>query len=512
MPADNKKIAKNTIFMYIRMIVNILIGFYTSRVILQVLGVSDFGIYNAVGGIVALFIFLNSAMTEATQRFLSFELGTGNQQKLAHTFSMCLNVHILISAIIVIIGEVIGLWLLYNKMVIPENRMNTAFWVFQFSIFASVFNVTQVPYTACLNAHEDFNIYALFQILKSVVTLFFVILLKFMDGDKLWWYALFVLIVQLGFVIANRIYDVRNYKECTYHFVWDKSLFYRLFSYTSWSLTGQMSNTLADQGINLLMNMFFGPAVNAARGIAVQVQNSVSSLVWNFQGASIPQIVKLYAKGERDSYVKLVNSSSKVSFFIFYLMVIPVCFEMHMLLHIWLGQTTDYMILFSILVLVNVLTAAFGGTLVFLIQATGKIKGFQMFSSIANALVFPITYVFFKLGFNPITPFIVIMIARLIIDIYTFYDIKKLVDYPINVYYKNVLLPEFIISALGLIAPSLYIIYMEDTILRCVLLFISCILINSLLIYYIGFNKHEREWIKNLISKKVLKFKANKNM
>ncbi len=163
MPADNKKIAKNTIFMYIRMIVNILIGFYTSRVILQVLGVSDFGIYNAVGGIVALFIFLNSAMTEATQRFLSFELGTGNQQKLAHTFSMSLNVHILISAIIVIIGEVIGLWLLYNKMVIPENRMHTAFWVFQFSIFASVFNVTQVPYTACLNAHEDFNIYALFQ-------------------------------------------------------------------------------------------------------------------------------------------------------------------------------------------------------------------------------------------------------------------------------------------------------------------------------------------------------------
>lgn len=233
-----------------------------------------------------------------------------------------------------------------------------------------------------------------------------------------------------------------------------------------------MSNTLADQGINLLMNMFFGPAVNAARGIAVQVQNSVSSLVWNFQGASIPQIVKLYAEGERDSYVKLVNSSSKVSFFIFYLMVIPICFEMHMLLHIWLGQTTEYMILFSILVLVNVLTAAFGGTLVFLIQATGKIKGFQIFSSIANALVFPITYVFFKLGFNPISPFIVIMIERLIIDIYTFYGIKKLVDYPINVYYKNVLLPEFIISALGLIAPSLYIIYMEDTILRCVLLFI----------------------------------------
>jgi len=499
MPADNKKIAKNTIFMYIRMIVNILIGFYTSRVILQVLGVSDFGIYNAVGGIVALFIFLNSAMTEATQRFLSFELGTGNQQKLAHTFSMCLNVHILISVIIVIIGEIIGLWLLYNKMVIPENRMHTAFWVFQFSIFASVFNVTQVPYTACLNAHEDFNIYALFQILKSVATLFFVILLKFMDGDKLWWYALFVLIVQLGFVVANRIYDVRSYKECRYRFVWDKSLFYRLFSYTSWSLAGQMSNTLADQGINLLMNMFFGPAVNAARGIAIQVQNSVSSLVWNFQGASIPQIVKLYAKGERESYIKLVNSSSKVSFFIFYLMVVPICFEMHMLLHIWLGQTTEYMILFSILVLLNVLTAAFGGTLVFLIQATGKIRNFQLFSTISNLIVFPLTYLLYKIGYSAYISYILIFVSRILIDLYTFHLARKLADYPMQSYYTNVILPEMVVSVAGIIVPFFLYVSIDEGIVRLILTFTISILLNTIFILYLGFNRNERKWIYGIV-------------
>lgn len=499
MPADNKKIAKNTIFMYIRMIVNILIGFYTSRVILQVLGVSDFGIYNAVGGIVALFIFLNSAMTEATQRFLSFELGTGNQQKLAHTFSMCLNVHILISIIIVIIGEIIGLWLLYNKMVIPENRMHTAFWVFQFSIFASVFNVTQVPYTACLNAHEDFNIYALFQILKSVATLFFVILLKFMDGDKLWWYALFVLIVQLGFVVANRIYDVRNYNECRYRFVWDKSLFYRLFSYTSWSLAGQMSNTLADQGINLLMNMFFGPAVNAARGIAIQVQNSVSSLVWNFQGASIPQIVKLYAKGERESYIKLVNSSSKVSFFIFYLMVVPICFEMHMLLHIWLGQTTEYMILFSILVLLNVLTAAFGGTLVFLIQATGKIRNFQLFSTISNLIVFPLTYLLYKIGYSAYISYVLIFVSRILIDLYTFHLARKLADYPMQSYYTNVILPEMVVSVAGIIVPFFLYVSIDEGIVRLILTFTISILLNTIFILYLGFNRNERKWIYGIV-------------
>lgn len=499
MPADNKKIAKNTIFMYIRMIVNILIGFYTSRVILQVLGVSDFGIYNAVGGIVALFIFLNSAMTEATQRFLSFELGTGNQQKLAHTFSMCLNVHILISVIIVIIGEIIGLWLLYNKMVIPENRMHTAFWVFQFSIFASVFNVTQVPYTACLNAHEDFNIYALFQILKSVATLFFVILLKFMDGDKLWWYALFVLIVQLGFVVANRIYDVRNYNECRYRFVWDKNLFYRLFSYTSWSLAGQMSNTLADQGINLLMNMFFGPAVNAARGIAIQVQNSVSSLVWNFQGASIPQIVKLYAKGERESYIKLVNSSSKVSFFIFYLMVVPICFEMHMLLHIWLGQTTEYMILFSIFVLLNVLTAAFGGTLVFLIQATGKIRNFQLFSTISNLIIFPLTYLLYKMGYSAYISYILIFVSRILIDLYTFHLARKLADYPMQSYYTNVILPEMVVSVAGIIVPFFLYVSIDESIVRLILTFTISILLNTIFILYLGFNRNERKWIYGIV-------------
>lgn len=487
------------------MIVNILIGFYTSRVILQVLGVSDFGIYNAVGGIVALFIFLNSAMTEATQRFLSFELGTGNQQKLAHTFSMCLNVHILISVIIVIIGEIIGLWLLYNKMVIPENRMHTAFWVFQFSIFASVFNVTQVPYTACLNAHEDFNIYALFQILKSVATLFFVILLKFMDGDKLWWYALFVLIVQLGFVVANRIYDVRNYNECRYRFVWDKSLFYRLFSYTSWSLAGQMSNTLADQGINLLMNMFFGPTVNAARGIAIQVQNSVSSLVWNFQGASIPQIVKLYAKGERESYIKLVNSSSKVSFFIFYLMVVPICFEMHMLLHIWLGQTTEYMILFSVLVLLNVLTAAFGGTLVFLIQATGKIRNFQLFSTISNLIVFPLTYLLYKIGYSAYISYILIFVSKILIDLYTFHLARKLADYPMQSYYTKVILPEMVVSVAGIIVPFLLYVSIDEGIIRLTLIFTISIFLNIFFILYLGFNRNERVWVYRIVGKFIKK-------
>ena len=247
------------------------------------------------------------------------------------------------------------------------------------------------------------------------------------------------------------------------------------------------------------MNMFFGPAVNAARGIAIQVQNSVSSLVWNFQGASIPQIVKLYAKGERESYIKLVNSSSKVSFFIFYLMVVPICFEMHMLLHIWLGQTTEYMILFSVLVLLNVLTAAFGGTLVFLIQATGKIRNFQLFSTISNLIVFPLTYLLYKIGYSAYISYVLIFVSRILIDLYTFHLARKLADYPMQSYYTNVIMPEMVVSVAGIIVPFLLYISIDEGIIRLTLTFTISILLNTIFILYLGFNRNERKWIYGIV-------------
>lgn len=498
MAADNKKIAKNSMYMYIRMGVTILVGFYTSRVILQVLGVQDYGIYNAVGGIVALFTFLNTAMTEATQRFLSFELGKGDKVALRNTFSMCLNVHILISLIIVLFCEVVGLWLFYHKMVIPADRMDVAFWVFQLSIVTAVINVTQVPYNSSLFAHEEFNVYAIFQIGKSVLMLVSVIALQYIPLDKLLVYAILVFICNLSFAMINRIYDIKKFEECHYKKYWDKALFKDVMGYTSWSLIGNLSNSLCDQGVNILLNMFFGPAVNAARGIAVQVQTAVASFVTNFQGASIPQIVKLYAKDDKEATVKLINNSSKISYFLFYILVVPVCFEMNKLLHIWLGNITDYMVSFSILTLITILCQALGGTLVHLINATGKIKGFQLAYSIANFLIFVAAYILFKLGFSPITPFIVIFIARLCIDIYTFFEIHRLIDYPIKSYFKSVLGPELLISLLGIVVPLVLYNSFGDTILRLVLIFTCSIVINIFLILFIGFNSHDRKWILSL--------------
>lgn len=499
MAADNKKIAKNSIYMYIRMGVTILVGFYTSRVILQVLGVQDYGIYNAVGGIVALFTFLNTAMTEATQRFLSYELGKGDKVQLRNTFSMCLNVHMIISMIIVLFCEIIGLWLFYHKMVIPSDRQNIAFWVFQLSVITSVLNVTQVPYNASLFAHEKFNVYAVFQIGKTVLQLLFVIALQFIPFDKLLVYAILVFICNLTFVLLNRLYDIRMFEECHYIRYWDNHLFKQVMGYTSWSLVGNLSNTLSDQGINILLNMFFGPIVNAARGIAMQVQTAVASLVFNFQGASIPQIVKLYASGDREAAIKLVNNSSKISFYFFYILVVPVCFEMHQLLHIWLGHVHDYMVSFSILTLLSILCAAFGGTLGFLIQATGKIRRFQLFISIANITIFVASYLFLKLGFPPYSPLIITIVMKLVIDLYTYFEIRRLMDYPIMSYFKSFLFPSLIVSVLGLVVPGLWYLCLPEDLLRCILLISTTITINALIIFFVGFKHHERIWIIHLL-------------
>ena len=502
MPSDKKKIAKNTLYMYIRMFFQMLVGLYTSRIVLQVLGVSDYGIYNAVGGIVSLFIFLNTAMTQATQRFLSYNLGKGDFETLRKTFSMCLNVHIIIAFTIVVLCEVVGVWLLYNKLVIPPDRLNTAFWVLQFSIFTCVMSVTQVPYNASLYSHEHFNVYAGFQILQIFLNLGFVILLKYvLPGDKLAWYAFNQMLVQFLIMLFNRIYDIRHFKECSYKLFWDKAMFKQVMGYSSWSLVGDVSNTLADQGVNLLLNMFFGPAVNASRGIAVQIKNMVSNFVGNFKGASIPQIVKLYAKDEKDAMNKLVIQSSKISFFMFYVIAIPVIFEIKEITQIWLGQTPDYLVAFSRLQLITVLTQAMGGTLLFVIQATGKIKKYQLSSAIFNLSVFPLSYLFFKLGYNPITPFVLTIIAKILVDCSIYYNVFRLAHFPIGMYLQRALLYMIIVAVLGTVAPFLIFNYMEEGFVRLLVMFAVSMSMSLLLVYYIGFTVSERQWVLNLVKK-----------
>ncbi len=503
---NSQRIAKNTLFMYIRMIFTILIGFYTSRLILQNLGINDYGIYNVIGGTVTLFTFLNTAMGQATQRFLAFELGKNNPIRLKHMFSMCLNVHILIAIIIIILAEIISIWLLYNKLTIPIEKQNTAFWVLQASIIASVISITQVPYNAAIYAHEKLNIYAIITIIDATLKLFIAISLSWIDGNRLLYYGFGILGVIIITACLFRFYCTLNFKECKYHFYWNKEIFKTMTSYTSWSLIGNFAGMTADQGINILLNIFFGPGVNAARGIAVQIKTAIASFVYNFQGASIPQIIKLYANNEIEKMNNLVFKSSKLSFFLFFFIMCPVILELRQLLLLWLGQIPNFLIEFSTIILFTILIQSIGGTLQSIIQATGKIKKYQLTVGLLNLSIFPISYIILKNGGTPTHPFIITLAINAIVIIINLYNVWNLIKFPVKQYLKQVIKVDCLIFCIGFPIPYLFTLTMNENIIRCVFTFIISFIWNGIIILFIGLNKNERIWVINMISNR---FKAN---
>lgn len=481
----------------------VLIGFYTSRLILQNLGVTDYGIYNVVGGTVSLFAFLNTAMSQATQRFLSYELGRGDLDRLKQIFSMCLNIHILISIIIILLSEAIGLWLLYNKLSIPANRIDVAFWVFQFSILASVINITQVPYNASISAHEKFNVYAGISIIDILLKLTLAFSLQWLSHDRLFWYGFYILCIHLTTALLYRIYCIRHFSECKYHRYWNTKDFKTMTSYTTWSLIGNFANTASDQGVNILLNIFFNPAINAARGIAMQVKTSIASFVYNFQGASIPQIIKSYATGNIEEMTSLVYKTSKISFFLFYLIMLPVWLEMPILLSIWLGEVPPFLIEFSRIILITVLIQSLGGTLQTVIQATGNIRRYQLTVGILNLTILPISYLVLKLEGSELSPFIIAAFISMGVVFTNLYNVNKLIKFSVIQYFKKVILVDFKVLTISIIIPIGIFLLLEESVHRLLILFPVSFIITAMTIFWNGFNATEREWIKSFIINKI---------
>lgn len=313
--SNNKRIAKNTLLLYARMLFTMAVSLFTSRVILNTLGVEDFGIYNVVGGVVAMFGFINSSMTSATQRYITFALGIGDEKRLQTVFSTTLQIHTLIAVLIVLLGETIGLWFLYNKMQIPIERMEAAFWVLQCSIVAAVVMIISVPYNADIIAHEKMSAFAYISVLEVVLKLVIVYILIVFTVDKLILYSFLLLDVQLFIRFCYSYYCNKHFKETKYHHIWDKSLFKEMTRFAGWSMFGNLSAVLFTQGLNMLLNVFFGPIVNAARAVAVQVQSAILQFVGNFQMALNPQITKTYAQNEMLEMHKLMFRSARFSFF-----------------------------------------------------------------------------------------------------------------------------------------------------------------------------------------------------
>lgn len=316
--ANSKRIAKNTLLLYFRMLFMMAVSLFTSRVILNTLGVEDYGINNVVGGIVAMFGFINSSMTSATQRYITFALGKGEKERLKTVFSTSLQIHSLIALLIVLLGETIGMWFLYNKMQIPSDRMEAAFWVLQCSIVSTVVMIISVPYNAAIIAHEKMSAFAYISVLEVVLKLLIVYILVVFSVDKLILYAFLFLGIQIFIRFCYSIYCNRHFKETKYRHVWDKALFKEMTGFAAWSLFGNLSAVLFTQGLNMLLNVFFGPAVNAARGVAVQVQHAIQQFVGNFQMALNPQITKNYAKGEMQEMYNLMYRSARFSFYLLF--------------------------------------------------------------------------------------------------------------------------------------------------------------------------------------------------
>lgn len=399
---NNKTIAKNTLFLYFRMMFTMVISLFTSRIILQKLGVDDYGIYQAVGGVVGFLSFINGALSTGSSRFLTYALGEGNSEKLKRTFSTTLNIHIFIAILVVIVAETIGLWFLYNKMVIAPDRLAAAVYTYHLSILTAVFTLTQVPYNATIVAHEKMSIYAYMSIFEVSAKLLICYLLTIGNFDRLMMYATLLLSVQVGVMCFYRFYCARHFSEARFSFSFDKMIFKEIAGFSGWSMFASTSIALNSQGVLVLLNMFFAPAVVAARAISLQVNMAANQFVSNFRQAANPQIVKKYAAGDYEGSKHLLLESTKFSYYMMYLIALPVCLLAYPLLKLWLGVVPDYTVPFLQIVIVQSLFQVFDTSFYTALYAKGRLRENALTSPTLGLMIFPITYVFFKLGFSPL--------------------------------------------------------------------------------------------------------------
>lgn len=398
--ADNKRIAKNTLFLYFRMILIMGVTLYTSRVVLDKLGITDYGLYSVVGGVVGMLSFLNGTLSIGTSRFLTYELGAGNNDRLQRTFSTAFYTHLILSAIILFIMETGGMWFLYNKLVIPPDRLVACVWVFQLSILTTVISITQVPYTAVIMAHEHMGIYAYVSIFEAVAKLLVCYLLVITDFDKLIFYAVLVAVVQLLVALYYRFYCSRHFAESRLRWIFDKDILRSLMGFSGWNIVANITETLKLQGIIVLLNMFFAPAVIAAQAIANQVSAAMMQFVNNFRTAINPQIIKLYAAGDKEGSKRLTLSTTVYCFDLILMLGLPAIMVMNWLLNLWLVEVPEYAVVFTQYIIVRNIMGTFSAAFYIPMMAANRIKSNSMASVFIGIGEFVLLYILLKIGFG----------------------------------------------------------------------------------------------------------------
>ncbi len=504
--SSNKRIAKNTIFLYFRTLLIMAITLYTSRVILNALGVEDYGIYNIVGGVVAMFSLLSGSLSNAISRFITFELGRGDIGRLGVIFSTSVNAQLGQSLLIMILGATVGGWFLNTQVDIPDGRMEAANWVLYCSLLMFCINLISIPYTACIIAHERMSAFAYVSMLEASLKLLVCYLIGVSPFDKLVSYTLLLVVVALIIRVVYGLYCNRHFEECFYRPVYDRTLLRQMGSFIGWQFLPNGCWMFNTQGVNILVNMFFGVALNAARGIATQVDGAIQQLVNNFMTAVNPQITKNYATGRIKEMFALVCRGAKFSYFLLMLFAIPVMLEAEYILTLWLKTVPGHTVAFLRLTIIGSMMNMLGGTGLTACMATGKIRRYSIWVSSVGALVFPLTWIAFECGLPAESAYVVFIMVYIGVNIVRLYIMKGLLHFPPSLFARKVVVPMLIVTPAAAALPFIVANSLDQSFLRLCLTGIVSLISSLITIYLIGLTHGERKTVTRKLDEMRHKF------
>lgn len=506
---DNRRIARNTIFLYIRTFVAMVIGLYTSRMILEVLGVSDFGIYNVVGGLIAMMAFVNGSFNVAIGRYLTFELGRKDFAAYNRVFNTSLVIQCCLALLVLVVAETVGLWFVNHRLVIPVGRLTAANWVYQAAIIGMILSIINSPFSATINAHERMNVVAYVGIGESFAKLAIVISLYWWNYDKLIIWAILFLMITVASVGIQMIYVRRQFPHTAVNLRHDRSIVKSMATFSGWNMFGTIAWTLKDQGINIVLNLFGGPVINAARGVSYQVKSAILSLQNGFQSAVNPQLTKNYAADDLQATHRLLCRSSKISFFLLLIPAIPVCFEVSFLLGLWLVEVPGYAPMFTVLVISEALIEVFGGPSITALMATGKIKWYQIVVGSILLLNLPVAYLLLKVGCPIWTPFIVAIVMTATGHLARLKFISRQLLMPLRVYFRDVIGRCLLVASVSVIVPLAIYLAMPQGYLRIIILVPASLLSTGITIWVLGLDAGERNFVRNAITSRLSRKKKS---
>lgn len=509
--ANNKRIAKNTLLLYLRMIITTLVSLYTARLLLQLLGVEDFGIYNVVGGVVTFMSFINGTMTSATQRFLAFDLGKNDLPQFRITYSMIINVFILLCMALLLILEIAGPCFVCHKLVIPAERLDAALYVFQFSLLAFVFSTFTIPFQSAIIAYEKMGVYAYLTLIDVIAKLAICYLLYISSADRLVVYGAFNMLVTLLILVVNMVYARRKLTGCIYHFHWDTSLFTRLSGYAGWNLFGSVSAVLCSQGLAILLNLFFGPIVNAAKAIADRVNGIIMTFATNFFMAVSPQIVKTYATGEIAHTRALVTGSSRYSFYLMSILSLPLTFNMEGILRLWLGdsQVSVVMVRFAQWELIKSLVFVLENPITMAIRATGNIKQYQICVGLQTLLFLPLCYVAFNWGIPAYYSMVILTALLMIVQVTRVLLVREVIHITLYDYCREVVLPILLTVSVAAVISFLATNWETDTLMSLLLNTAVVAFVVLATVLTIGIKQTERMFMYSFVKNKICSQKSS---